>query len=189
MTSFLYHAFGIIGYYYLRTIFEGGKVFFGIDQEKHRLRCSACSSKNVKRRGKTKRRFQSLPIGGKQTFIDFEIPRVECRDCGLVRQVKVGFANARRTYTRPFERYALELSKHMTISDVADHLGISWDIAKDIQKRRLTKRYKSPRLKHIRQIAIDEICIGKGHQYLTVVLDLSSGAVVYVVPERKPLTY
>jgi len=180
MTSFLYHAFGIVGYYYLRTLYEEGKVFFGIGQEKHRLRCSACSSRNVKLRGKTKRRFQSLPIGGKQTFIDFEIPRVECRDCGLVRQVKVRFADPRRTYTRPFERYVLDLSRHMTISDVADHLGISWDIVKDIQKRHLTKRYKRPRLKHLRRIAIDEICIGKGHKYLTVVLNLSSGAVVYV---------
>ena len=32
----------------------------------------------------------------------------------------------------------------------------------------------------MRQIAIDEICIGRGHRYLTVVLDLESGAVVFV---------
>lgn len=103
MTSLLYQAFGIVGYYYLRTVYEGGKVFFGVGQRKHNLRCSACSSKNVKPRGKVKRRFQSLPIGCKKTFVDLEIPRVECRACGLVRQVKVGFADARRTYTRPLE--------------------------------------------------------------------------------------
>ena len=34
--------------------------------------------------------------------------------------------------------------------------------------------------KHLRQIAIDEISIGKGHRYLTIVLDLESGAVVHV---------
>ena len=31
-----------------------------------------------------------------------------------------------------------------------------------------------------RHIAIDEIAVGKGHRYLTVVLDLESGAVVFV---------
>ena len=180
MTSLLYQAFGIVGYYYLRTVYEGGKVFFGVGQREHNLKCSACSSKNVKLRGKVKRRFQSLPIGRKKTFVDLEIPRVECRACGLVRQVKFGFADARRTYTRPFERYVLDLSRRTTISDVADHLGISWDIVKDIQKRHLTKRYKRPRLKRLRRIAIDEICIGKGHRYLTIVLNLVSGAVVYV---------
>jgi transposase len=68
----------------------------------------------------------------------------------------------------------------MTIKDVAKHLNTSWDTVKDIQKRYLHKRFKSPRLGHLRTIAIDEICIGKGHRYLTVVLDLSSGAVVHV---------
>ena len=68
----------------------------------------------------------------------------------------------------------------MTIKDVARHLGVSWDVVKDIQKRYLTKRYSHPRLKDLKLIAIDEICIGRGHRYLTVVLDLDSGAVVFV---------
>jgi len=68
----------------------------------------------------------------------------------------------------------------MTIKDVAAHLGVSWDTIKDIQKRRLRRRFSRPKLKHLRRIAIDEICIGRGYQYLTVVLDLQSGAVVYV---------
>jgi len=68
----------------------------------------------------------------------------------------------------------------MTILDVARHLKTSWDIVKDIQKRYLTKRFKNIRLKNLRQIAIDEISIGKGHQYLTVVLDLVSGAIVFI---------
>jgi transposase len=68
----------------------------------------------------------------------------------------------------------------MTIQDVADHLGVSWDVIKDIQKRYLHRRFKKVRLRGLRRIAIDEICIGKGHRYLTVVLDLLTGAVVYI---------
>jgi len=30
-----------------------------------------------------------------------------------------------RGYTKSFERYALDLSRHMTIQDVAEHLNIS----------------------------------------------------------------
>ena len=68
----------------------------------------------------------------------------------------------------------------MTIKDVAEHLNVSWDVIKDIQKRNLTRRFGKPKLKRLRQIAIDEISIGKGHRYLTIVLDLRSGAVVFV---------
>ena len=98
----------------------------------------------------------------------------------MVRQVEIGFADPRRTYTKAFERYALELSRCMTILDVARHLGVSWDVIKDIQKRDLSRRYAKPKLKDLRQIAIDEIAIAKGHRYVTVVLDLESGAVVFV---------
>jgi transposase len=100
--------------------------------------------------------------------------------CSLVRQVKISFADPRRSYTRAFERYALDLSKRMTIKDVSRHLGVSWDVIKEIQKRHLKKKYARPSLKHVSQIAIDEISIGKNHRYLTVVLDLISGAVLFV---------
>ncbi len=179
-TSLLYHAFKIVGYQYARTIYEAGSVIFGINQDKFKLKCPVCNSGDVIRRGKIQRRFHSLPVGGTATYIDLGIPRVECRKCGCVKQVDVRFAEERRTYTRAFERYVLDLSHHMTISDVASHLNVSWDIVKDIQKRSLTSRYNRPRLKHLRQIAIDEISIGKGHKYLTVVLNLVSGAVVFV---------
>ena len=68
----------------------------------------------------------------------------------------------------------------MTISDVARHLGVSWDTVKDIQKRNLERRYAHISLRDVRLIAIDEISIGKGHRYMTIVLDLKTGAIVFV---------
>lgn len=108
------------------------------------------------------------------------IQRVFCLMCSVIRQVKFGFADRRRSYTKAFERYALELSKHMTIQDVAHHLGVSWGVIKGIQKRNLLRRFRRPKLKSLKRIAIDEISIGKGHSYLTIVLDLNTGAVVFV---------
>jgi transposase len=179
-TSLLYHGFGIRGYEYVRTAYEGGRVTFTIRQEPKALRCEACGSRDVRPRGQVERRSRSLPIGSRATDVIFPVPRVACRACGVVRQVGVDFAEARRSYTKAFERYALELSRCMTILDVARHLGVSWDVVKDIQKRDLSRRYSKPKLKHLRRIAIDEIAVGKGHRYLTVVLDLESGAVVFV---------
>jgi transposase len=113
-------------------------------------------------------------------FFDLDVQRVGCLRCGTIRQVSLGFADPRFSYTRAFERYALELSKHMTIRDVAGHLSVSWDVIKEIQKRDLMKRFSRPCLKDLRRIAIDEISIRKGHRYLTVVLDMTKGTIVYV---------
>jgi len=179
-TSLLYHAFGIRGYHYTRTDSQDGQTIFTIHQEPETCRCSACGSPKVQSRGQIERRFRTVPIGRRATLVVLPIPRVECLACGLVRQVKVPFADPRRSYTNAFERYALELSRRMTIRDVAQHLDVGWDMIKDIQKRDLSRRYAKPKLKHLRRIAIDEISIAKGHRYLTVVLDLDSGAVVFV---------
>jgi transposase len=179
-TSLLYHAFGIRGYDYVRTDYQGGEVIFTIRQDPDDCRCSACGSREVTSRGHAQRQFVSLPIGSRKTSVVLPIPRVECRACGLVRQVEVPFAEPRRSYTKSFERYVLELSRSMTILDVAHHLDVGWDLVKDIQKRDLSRRYAKPKLKHLRAIAIDEIAVAKGHRYLTIVMDLESGAVVFV---------
>jgi len=68
----------------------------------------------------------------------------------------------------------------MTIQDVADHFGVSWDVVKNIQKRYLKRKFGCPRLKGLRKIAIDEIYVGKKRKFLTIVLDLETGAVVFV---------
>jgi transposase len=179
-TSLLYHAFGIRGYDYVRTDYQGGEVIFTIHQDPDDCRCSACGSRDVASRGHAERQFVSLPIGCRKTSVILPIPWVECRVCGLVRQVEVPFAEPRRSYTKSFERYVLELSRSMTILDVAHHVDVGWDLVKDIQKRDLSRRYAKPKLKHLRAIAIDEIAVAKGHRYLTVVMDLESGAVVFV---------
>src|SRR3954464_7277901 len=179
-TSLLYHAFGIRGSEYVRTDYRGGATIFTIRQDPDGCRCSACGSRRVISRGHAERQFLTLPIGRRKTTVALPIPRVECQACGLVRQVKVPFADPRRSYTRSFERYALELSRSMTILDVAHHLDVGWDLIKDIQKRDLSRRYAKPKLKHLRALAIDEIAVASGHRYLTVVMDLDSGAVVFV---------
>ena len=68
----------------------------------------------------------------------------------------------------------------MTIKVVAETLMDGWDVIKDIKKRYLQKHFAKPSLKDVRRIAIDEICIGKGHRYVTLVLDLDTGAVLFV---------
>lgn len=179
-TSFLYHSFGLVGYQYIKTEYRQGQVFFYIRHNPGKLRCPDCDSHLVTRRGTITRMFKSIPIGRKKVILILQVQRVACKTCHAIRQVKLGFADPKKTYTKALARYVLELSKHMTIKDIAEHLQISWDMVKNIQKEHLIKHFAKPRLKDLKKIAIDEISIGKRHNYLTIVLDLSSGAVVYI---------
>lgn len=177
--SIVYHGFGIRGYQYERSFYEDGTVTFVISQARDRLRCPRCGTSHVERRGEVTRAFRLLPIGRRPVQVVLDVARVFCERCWITRQVKVGFADEYRRHTRSFERYVLELSQHMTVKGVARHLQISWDTVKEIQKRHLERHYARPKLRHLREIAIDEICVGR-KRFLTTVLDLCTGAVVFV---------
>lgn len=160
--EFLYHVFGLVGYDYVHTRYEAGSIIFSVKRRRGKFRCSECRCRDVTLRGTLSRRFRMVPIGSKRVFLDYEVQRLECRRCGKIRQENLAFADPRFSYSQAFERYALELSRHMTIQDVARHLGISWDTIKEIQKRDLTKRLSRPCLKNVQRIAIDEISVRKG---------------------------
>jgi transposase len=178
--SLLYHAFGLRGYHQQRTDFHQGRVTFTVAPKKPVTQCPNCDSENIQRRGHVERTWQTVSIGSKPVFVRMNIPRIHCHDCGTTLQVPVPFAPPQRGYTHALERYVLELRGSMTVKDVAIHLRIHQGIVKDIDQRYLERRFDKPRLKDLQRIAVDEISVGKGHRYVTVVLDLDSGAVVHV---------
>ena len=179
--SFLLKDFGIKGFKLVKTEFtDTGNILYIDYRANKKHRCSVCASTDVHPRGKVTRRFKTVPIGRKPVFISLAIPRVVCLNCQYLRQVKVPFAQEWRRHTKSFERLVIELSACMTIQDIAHYLQVGWETVKEIQKENLQKRFRKIDLKHLKRIAIDEIAIQKGHRYLTIVLDLKSGAVVYV---------
>ena len=181
--SLLYHAFGVpSGFELLSTKFKEGKIIFNIKRYFYNCCCSACGSYKVKSRGVKKRTLKTVPIGRKVVEIVLNINRLECKekDCCKVRQEKIEFINPKKSYTKSFEHLVIDLCQHMTMKDVALYLKTSWDIVKNIQKRYLKKKYSKPNLNNLTYIAIDEISIRKGHKYLTIVMDLINGNIVYV---------
>jgi len=83
-------------------------------------------------------------------------------------------------YTEKLASYANVLSRVMTISDVAEVTGLSWDTVKGIVKARLQKDYGQIPCKHLKYLSIDEIYVGKRKKFYTLVLDLESGRIVWV---------
>ena len=182
-TSLLYHAFGVRkGFKYTRTLYENGSVIFVVEPKQRSLRCPACESRDIIRKGVVWRLIRTVPIGRMPVYFKVAVQRVKCIGCGVIRQIKIPFAKEYRRCSRSLERLVLTLSNHMTIRDVADFLELGWDLVKDIQKEYLKKKFDKPKIRKLKQIAIDEIYLGKKSdpQYLTIVYDLKNGNVVFV---------
>ena len=181
-TSFVYHAFQARSYLHVRTAYVGGAIFCHLTKKPHLRRCACCRSKNVTLEGHRKVTLRSLPIGSRPTYLVLKLHFLRCLKCGEVRQETRDVAEPRKSYTKAFKRYVLDLARRMTLLDVSRHLNVGWDLIKELVKDDLKRRSKRRSWRKVRRIAIDEIAIKKGRRYMTVVLDLDTGRVLYTAP-------
>lgn len=68
----------------------------------------------------------------------------------------------------------------MTLQDVSNHLGVSWDMVKEVHDTYLERHYSPTSLEGVENIGIDEFAVRKGHVYKTIVVDLDSDRVMHV---------
>ena len=68
----------------------------------------------------------------------------------------------------------------MSLRDVARLVHLGWDTVKSIVKGDLARRYERVALKGVRRIAIDENYLGARAKYVTLVIDLDSGRILWV---------
>ena len=183
-TSLLYHAFGATAHDYLRTKYEDGAVHFHLETKADRLSCAECGSPAVTSKGRTKCVLRALPIGRRPVFLVLWLRVLLCATCRCVRQERRRLADPRKSYTRAFARYVLDLSREMSLSALADMLKVSWSVVREIVRGDLEHRAARLNLSEVRHIAIDEFAVRKGQRYATAVVDLESGQVLFSAEGR-----
>ena len=68
----------------------------------------------------------------------------------------------------------------MSLQDVARWTHLGWDTVKSIVKADLARRFESVPLSGVSRIGVDENYLGKKAKYVTLVVDLDSGRVLWV---------
>lgn len=118
-----------------------------------------------------------------QTHLHARIPRVACREHGVV-QVTVPWAEPRSRFTLLFERLAIDVLRQCDVSGATRILGISWDEAWGVMQRAVTRGRARKQTRMVRRIGVDEKAAAKGHRYLTLVCDLDEGTVEHIAEDR-----
>ena len=179
-SSFLYHAWGLYTHECTREEYKGNTIILHIQAKEREKVCPRCGKRHLVKNGYRIRDFMGLPIGGKKVLVRMKVQRYKCRDCDYDQQERIPFATGSRSYTHRFAKYAVDLLRGMTLQDVSNHLGVSWDTVKEIHSTYLERHYSPPSLEGVENIGIDEFAVRKGHVYKTIVVDLDSGRVLYV---------
>jgi len=150
--------------------------------------CQRCGERASGTHSWTQRKIRDLNFATARTWITCRYRKVFCAHCQGIHIEDLEVFHPYLRVTTRLARYIYQLCSFMTVSEVARHLGIDWKTVKNIDKFYLERDYGQPDYKDLRILAVDEISIRKGQNYLTVVLDFLTGRVVFVGKKRKAKT-
>lgn len=147
--------------------------------------CPWCGGSHLHRQTKRSRLLHLPPVGSKATKLQVNIQKQYCVDCKHRWWPSLPFTNGQARMSHSFVNYALDLLRFGTIKDVSQHLGVSWDVVKDIHKKFLAKQYERIDVSTAEYVSIDEFSIAKRHKYMSTIMDIKTGRILYAIEGRK----
>lgn len=168
-------------------IFEDDKtITIRLNRDKRRKKscCSQCGH-IAPREFKARKTIRDLPMCGYDILLDCEIWAVKCPACNRRVREKLDFVDKCSRITVRFETFIYELVSMSTVIDVSNKYHLSWDTVKNIDKKYLETRFADIDYGELEYLSIDEIAIKKGHNYLSIVMNLKTGRVIWTGEGRK----
>lgn len=142
-------------------------------------RCSRCGEIVGEVHDVTPREVRDLPILDAETWLVVPRVRLRCPRCGPTVEA-VPWLDRYARMTSRFAESVARLAQVLPIKQVAELFGLSWDTVKTIDRAALEARLGPVDLTGVRQIAIDEFAIQKGHRYATSIVDPVTTKVLWV---------
>ena len=133
------------------------------------------------------RQWRHLDTMQFETVLHARVPRCQCEDCG-VKTIAVPWAGKHSPFTWMFEAFAVAvLQSAASTQEACALLGIGWEAAHRLMERAVARGMDRRCLEDLEHAGMDEKSFGAGHNYITLLNDLSPGAsrVIEVVPGRR----
>jgi len=144
-----------------------------------RFACAECGHEGCGAHDTKSETWRHLDFFQHRTFLHARTPRVICPTCG-VHKVNVPWARAGSGFTLLFEAYVLALAKAMPIANIAEWMGENDTRLWRILEHYVWEAVEKQDLSELRQIAADETSARRGHDYISLFVDMGSRKVVYV---------
>jgi transposase len=181
LASFLYHTNQITDVQVENVEYFESKVVFHTIYQPKKTSCPSCAYQTFNRDGMKKRSLRMAPLGNKSAFLSLKIHRCKCCNCARTWWPPIPFVKGKKRTTISFERYVIKMMQFSTIKHVANFLNASWGLIKNIHKAHLKEKYKGVDFTALQYIGVDEFSIHKGHEYMTIFINLVTGEIIHTV--------
>lgn len=152
---------------------DEGEVVVSVEADRQLWGCPECGKK-MRIHDYATRRWRHLDSCQFKTILEARVPRVKCMEHGTVT-VKVPWAEKHGRFTLLFERLALDVLRDCSIEAARKYLRVSWDEMDYIKQKAVDRGLRRKGTVKAHAICLDEKSVGKGQDYVTVVVKLADG--------------
>jgi transposase len=123
--------------------------------------------------------WRHLDIMQYPCYIKARVPRIK-RDDGRVRLISPPWSGIMNGFTLLFEAFILKLSKEMPVNRVADLVGVSDNKIWNMLDIYIFGAKSDEDYSHVNIVGIDETSIAKGHEYISLFVDLKKRKTMFI---------
>ena len=152
-----------------------------------RFACPTCGAAGCPAYDTEQLTWRHLSFFQHEAYLTARVPRVRCQACGI-RQVSVPWARAGSGFTLLFEAFVMALVASMPVAVVARTVG-----EHDTKLWRVVHHYVEQARDHadhgeVRRVAFDETASRRGHNYVSLFVDLDCRRVLFVADGKDAAT-
>ena len=129
--------------------------------------------------------WQHLNFFQHHCYITAKVPRTTCKEHGI-RRVRVPWARENSKFTLLFEQALLSLVREMPVKACAKYVGVNDKRIWRVIKHYVSQALLAMDLSALKAIGLDETASKRGHNYVTVFIDMDrhDKPVVFAIPGK-----
>ena len=159
--------------------FGADAVWVTVARRARRHHCPRCSFSSVAGYDSHVATWRHVALGKWRVLIRAKVSRLKCPQHGVQTET-VPWAQPGSTFTLDFEDLVAWLAREMNHTAVTRLVHIAWVTVGKIIARVVERKLDKDRLDQLYVIGIDEVSYRKGHKYLSIIADHSSGEPAWI---------
>jgi len=129
-------------------------------------------------------RWRHLNVMQHRCEIVARLPRGRCRGCGRLWRVRPPWEGKAGGFSKEFEAFALLLLREMPMARAAQTLGETDTRLWRLLRTHVDAAYAEADFSEVTCVGVDEMAVRKGHQYISIFVDLLRKRVLFAAQKR-----
>jgi transposase len=152
-----------------------------------RFSCPSCGQADCAVHDTEQKSWRHLNFFQHETYMYARVPRIRCKKCG-VRVVNVPWARDGSGFTLLFEAYIMFMAPSMPVNRIAELVSEHDTRLWRVLHHHVKEARKQSDHSDVKQVGVDETSSKRGHNYVTIVVDLKESKTIFATEGKDSAT-